>query len=403
MIPSEKNRVEGKNGCSRKPLGIYVHIPFCRQKCRYCDFVSFAKGSGDPDFRQRYIAALKRELARQAVLLKDRYQVDTIYFGGGTPTMLDVGQINDVVEEIFRLFSVVGRDRLEMTIEANPESVDALQCRRMEAGGFNRVSLGVQSLDDALLRRLGRVHDARTAEESFKRIQGCVTDNINVDLMFGLPGQTAGIWRDTLVRVASWEPAHVSFYSLQLEEGTSFYSDYKAGKIDLPPWDVNRQMYRSAVKHLGESGYEHYEVSSTALPGRFCRHNLKYWTMGEYLGVGLAAHSYLENVRSENTADLDAYTAGEFSDKSSAESVEEQIGDYLFTTLRKIYGFEYADFKTRFETDFLSEFGTTTEALIREGLLISDGRSLRFTNRGLDRTNLVLSRLLNREGGSHGK
>lgn len=402
-IQNKDKHIVPSAGFQRRPLGIYVHIPFCRQKCRYCDFVSFPAGSEDPDHHSSYIAALKQELKVKADRFSAQYQVDSVYIGGGTPTMLDVNRINKVVEEISRRFSIVGRDRLELTIEANPESIDELQCRRIRDGGFNRVSLGVQSLSDEMLQNLGRIHDSRMAEESFGRIREIVTDNINVDLMFGIPGQTPAIWDETLEKAKAWKPAHLSFYSLQLEEGTPFYQYYRSGKLELPSWEANRQMYHTAVKRLKKSGYEHYEVSSAALPGRRCLHNLKYWSMADYLGLGLASHSYLDGVRYENTSDLGLYIAGDHLKEISPGNRKERMGDYLFTALRQIRGFELVDFSDRFGVDFCSEYGAAAETLVREGLLICDDISLRFSAQGLDRTNLVLSRLLNHEGGPHGE
>lgn len=378
-------------------LGIYIHIPFCRQKCSYCDFVSFSVGAGAPDLQRSYIEALKREVALQADLWAEKRQVDTIYIGGGTPTTLEPGLIGEVLEEIFRRFSVVGPDRLEMTIEANPESVDTLSCRRLKAMGFNRASLGVQSLNDQVLRSLGRIHDSRCAAESFYRIREIVTDNVNVDVMFGLPEQTTEIWTKTVEQLLLWQPSHVSFYSLQLEEGTLLYNLYRDRKLELPSWACNRAMYHTALELLKQADYEHYEVSSAALPGRRCRHNLKYWSMQEYLGLGLSAHSYLEGVRYENTPALDRYIAGDDLLSADPGSRADRIGDYLFTELRRIEGFEFSDFVRYFGTDFRALYDAPAAALIREGLLLSDGVSLRLSPEGLDQTNIVLGRLLNDE------
>lgn len=380
-----------------------MHIPFCRQKCNYCDFVSFPAEPEDPQRHRLYITALEQELDALADRFGDQYQVDTVYIGGGTPTVLGADQIDRVVRAIFRRFSPVGRDRLELTIEANPESIGELQCRRIRECGFNRVSLGVQSLNDEMLRGLGRIHDSRMARESFDRIRRTVTENINVDLMFGIPGQTPEIWRDTLEQVLDWRPAHLSFYSLQLEEGTPFYQRYRAGAMDLPSWDINREMYHAALDLLARRGYEHYEVSSAALPGFQCRHNLKYWTMEDYLGLGLAAHSYLDGVRYENTPEWDLYTAGSFLKSAEPWDLSDRMGDYLFTELRRIRGFRLADFSGRFGVDFQEEYGAAAEELMREGLLECSGGGLRLTERGLDQTNIVLGRLLNRAGGIHGE
>jgi oxygen-independent coproporphyrinogen-3 oxidase len=186
-----------------------------------------------------------------------------------------------------------------------------------------------------------------------------------------------------------------------LEEGTPFYSRYKSGKLELPSWADNRAMYHAAVDLLKEKGYEHYEVSAAALPGRRCRHNLKYWSMEEYLGLGLAAHSYLEDIRYENTSDLAGYLSGSYCVNTEPGTEEERMGDYLFTELRRIGGFEYSDFALRFGKDFQAVYGAPVSALVREGLLLCDGDTLRFSPEGLDRNNDVISRLLNHEREIH--
>jgi len=369
------------------PLGIYVHTPYCIQKCRYCDFKSFA---ADPDLG--YFEQLCVEIRQFAEQYSNKYFVDTIYFGGGTPTIVDANVQAAVLSAIKKNWQVT--NDAEISIEANPETLTKEKLEGLRNAGFNRISIGVQSLNDEVLKALGRVHTADKAREAVKLAKEYF-DNVSIDLMFGLPSQTLSIFKDTVNEVLEMNLQHISFYSLQLEEGTPMYDDYKNGKIDIPSWESNRNMYHFARGAFKNAGYHHYEVSNMAKPGFECRHNLKYWTMEDYLGFGLGAHSFIENYRLERTVDEligTPLTAGDLK------------GDFIFTQLRLVDGFKLSDYKALFGLSFLQEFKKPLEKLFLDDLVeqTSDGR-LKLTDTGLDNTNNVMEVLLNAGENKNGK
>ncbi len=378
---------------AKKPLGVYVHIPFCIRKCNYCDFVSFAI---DEHTQQKvkadYMEKLQAEIENHRLLAGDQYFVDSIYYGGGTPTTVDAEKYVQSNRQIRDAFP--GAAEVEITIEANPGTLNPHQLQCIEKAGFNRASLGVQSLDDEILLRMGRIHTAGEAKESYHNLRQIIK-NINVDLMFGVPGQTMSVWRETLLRVLDWSPEHLSFYSLQLEEGTPFFTDYRNGAMDIPTWEANREMYHFAVETIKSCGYRHYEISNAAKPGYECRHNLKYWTMQDYLGLGVSAHSYMNGVRRANTSGLTDYNEGRFGGVGETGSRADQIGDYLFTELRLIRGFDLQDYRNRFGSDFWVDHQSAAESLLQGGFLREEGGCVRLTDKGLDHTNPVMERLLN--------
>jgi oxygen-independent coproporphyrinogen III oxidase len=339
-----------------------------------------------------YMKKLQEETDAWGLIAGEKYFVDSIYYGGGTPTAVDAEYYIEMNRRIKGAFP--GGNSIEITLEANPGTLNAHQLDCIRRAGFNRASLGVQSLNDNLLLRMGRIHNSKEAEESYKSLES-VVKNINVDLMFGLPGQTLDLWKDTLCRVLDWNPAHLSFYSLQLEEGTPFYKDYRSGGMDLPSWEENRRMYHFAVETIKAAGYCHYEISNAAKPGFECRHNLKYWTMKDYVGLGASAHSYIDGIRYANSSSLEEYQVGRPGENGKAASRSDQIGDYLFTELRLVQGFELADYRRRFGLEFFADYKNVAEALLDEGLLEKRGSYVRLTEKGMDTTNLVIGRLLN--------
>jgi len=365
----------------RKPLGIYVHIPYCVQKCLYCDFVSYPlkKDGLDGERIAAYCSDLCVDIRRKAKGLNSRYYVDTVFFGGGTPTVAPVSSVISVLDAIRGCFDVLSD--AEISIEANPGTVTTAGLQALADAGFNRVSLGVQSFDDGVLKALGRIHDSHTAQEAFRMVsetrgsRGWAFSR-NIDLMFGVPGQTEDIWESTLKTALKLRPEHISFYSLQLEEGTPLYDSYRLGNTELPSWAENRRMYHTAVRMLKGAGYHHYEISNAAIPGFECRHNLKYWTMADYIGFGTSAHSYIDG-------------------KRTGEELSDPKGDFVFTELRLIDGFDpavyYGMFGSRFEDDHSPSF----EALVSAGLLETRNGRIRFTSQGLDYTNPVMEKLLN--------
>ncbi|MBO4861400.1 MAG: radical SAM family heme chaperone HemW [Firmicutes bacterium] len=356
-------------------LGIYVHVPYCIRKCKYCDFLSFEKAPDDAYFDE---LAEDIKATGNALGNENKYYVDTLFFGGGTPSLASAAQLGKVLDALRESFDVRSA---ETTIEVNPETVTAEKASELRALGFDRISMGVQSLDDKVLAAMGRVHSADKARQAYRILRGAGFKNINLDLIFGAPEQDPAVWQETLAEVLDMRPEHVSFYSLQLEEGTPLYKDYTAGKVDLPSWEENRRMYHHAADALKAAGYHHYEVSNAALPGFECRHNLKYWNMQPYLGFGTSAHSFINGCR------------GELPDLKK-ETVSELKGDFVFTKLRLIDGFDLSDYSGIFGADFLADFSALLPRLIEEGYLEPSGGRLRFTDKGLDSTNIVIQRLL---------
>ena len=370
-------------------LGLYLHIPFCVRKCNYCDFVSFP-GQGT-DVIDAYTGRLCEDIATAGTKYGDRYFIDTVFVGGGTPTLLEPRQAGRILQAVKSSFDCALR---EVTLESNPGTFDGEKLRRYAGAGIDRLSIGVQSLDDRVLKRLGRIHDSETALKAVRAAKS-LRMNFNVDLMLGIPGQTPAVWEDTLLRVIEEGPKHLSFYSLQLEMGTPFYRDFKDGLLELPSWEENRAMYHRALEILKEAGYAHYEISNAALPGYECKHNLKYWTMQDYLGLGMAAHSFLDGRRCFTTSDLKEYLDGPAEPEWETSDGHDRKTDFVFTELRLIEGFRKEDYQNMFGCGFEEDFGSAYEELLREGLLEERDGFVRLTRSGLDKTNPVMERLLN--------
>ncbi len=379
-----------------KPLGIYVHIPYCLKKCSYCDFVSFPKErklSLSPD---DYAYRVCREIEDTPEDIRKGYTVDSIYFGGGTPTCIGTDMIGRILLAIKKNFEVP--EDAEISIEANPETITEKKAENLKALGFNRISMGVQSLDDKVLEKLGRVHDAAKALEAYGILRKSGFENINLDLMLGVPEQTKDIWKDSLDKVVALGPEHISFYSLQIEDETPFYESYRKGDLEIPAWEENREMYSYALEALKRAGYIHYEISNASKPGFECRHNLKYWTMEDYLGFGTSAHSFMKGKRFYNTDDLEYVRRYEETDEE--DEIKDRIGDFVFTQLRLISGIDLEKFRVLFGRDFEDVFGE----LLKDPDLLpyldiqrdNDGKlaGLALSRLGLDNTNKVMERFI---------
>ena len=379
-----------------EPLGIYVHIPYCLKKCRYCDFVSFPIRSCplDPD---SYAYRVCKEIEDTDEDTKKRYIIDSIYFGGGTPTCIGTDLLGRMLLTIKNNFRV--SDDAEISIEANPETVTVKKAENLKFLGFDRISMGVQSLDDKVLQNLGRVHDSAKAIEAYHILRDAGFENINLDLMFGIPGQTMEIWEDSLGRVIDLSPEHISFYSLQIEEGTPFYEEYKEGTLEIPSWEENRAMYALALEKIKAAGYVHYEISNAAKPGFECRHNLKYWTMKPYLGFGTSAHSFLKGERSYNTDDTE-YAKEREESEDEDEKILERMGDFIFTELRLVKGVDTDQFRELFGKNIEDVFGKLLkEGELSEYLEISGDKEgklkgLALNRKGFDNTNYVMKRFI---------
>ena len=371
----------------KEKLGIYIHVPYCVRKCRYCDFFSqpFCAAEKTPG---EYFGLLAEDITAAGSRWSERFAADSVFFGGGTPSAVDPELLCGALGQIGKAFELT--DGAEISFEANPGTISAEGLERYRRAGFNRISLGVQSLDDGVLGAMGRIHSGGEALQAI-RLAKRHFSNVNADLMLGTPGQTLDIWLDSLRRVLDEEPQHISFYSLQLEEGTPFYEDYRAGRLELPSWEENREMYRRGLELIKAAGCVHYEVSNAARPGFECRHNLKYWTMQPYLGLGRSAHSFIDGIR--------------FSEKpmpgpeDAPQSREELEGDFIFTQLRLIRGLDTGLYRELFGSSFEEDLAPAVGELISEGMLCRpDPGHIALTEKGLDNTNPVMQRLLEESG-----
>lgn len=357
-------------------LGVYVHIPFCLKKCNYCDFVSYEQVD------EGYVSHIAREIEEKGLVYGNKYYVDTIHFGGGTPSVLEVEDIGDTISEIGKGFEICDP---EITIEVNPGTVEIEKLKGYRKLGVNRLSIGIQSFDNDNLKLLGRIHTRDMGLRAYEAAREAGFDNINLDLMIGLPGQNM----DDLIRdvesVIALDPEHVSCYSLQYEEGTPLHTSLIKGEIQALSDELDRDMYHEVCDRL--KAYNHYEISNFAKNGYESMHNLKYWSMSDYLGIGVAAHSYIQGVRFANPKRLEEYlkgTKGEFFDVDT-------FSEYMFTGLRKLQGLKLDEIeKICGDLSFLPK----AEGLISEGLLEIDDDRLKLTSKGIDISNRVFMEFL---------
>ena len=401
---------------NKKKLEIYVHIPFCAKKCAYCDFLSFP---GNMRMRREYTDKLLEEIRIQSSFVRE-YQVDTIFLGGGTPSVLDVTDITAIMGTLKEHYDIA--PDAEITIEVNPGTVKMEGLVAYREAGINRVSMGLQSADDTELRYLGRIHTYDEFLKSFQRVRMAGFTNVNVDLISAIPGQTPESWRNTLKKTAMLKPEHISAYSLIVEEVTPFYDRY-GGHVemesyemspeerrhlmalpDLPDEDTEREMYYMTRNCLAEQGYERYEISNYARPGFECRHNVGYWTGTGYLGLGLGASSYLEGCRFHNTSDFQSYVSAHLDDEAEfcqalrqdmeQLSVKSKMEEFMFLGLRLTRGVSVEGFITRFGQSIRNVYGGVIDKLEREGLLEHKNGYYHLTERGLDLSNYAMSLFL---------
>lgn len=373
-------------------MGVYIHIPFCKQKCVYCDFLSFE--CEDVQATDRYVEALLCETEAKGKEYPG-YKVDTVFIGGGTPSILPADQIGRMMAKVRDIFAVC--EDAEITIETNPGTLTVAKLAAYRAAGINRLSMGVQSFDDEILKRIGRIHTEEEARQSFHAARKAGFDNINIDLMFSVPGHSREKWHKTLQQAIAVNPEHISFYSLQLEEGTPLFRAFERGEFKPTSDEEDRVMYHEAIKSFEEAGYEHYEISNVAKPGRESRHNLKYWSMQDYLGIGIGAHSFLDGIRFSNTADMGKYiaAAGQCAyDTYKVNSKRDNAGEFVFTGLRKMKGIALDEFAARFEASFFDFYRAETDEIkeyIENGFLsINDGK-LSLTEKGIDISNEIMA------------
>lgn len=372
--------------------GIYLHVPFCVKKCAYCDFVSFPEQSR----ADAYFQALYKEIAMAAAECGGK-KFDTVFLGGGTPSAVPLEFICAALERIRAEFDL---EISEATIECNPGTVDMGKLAAYRKAGFNRISIGVQSFNDGLLRSIGRIHSARQAEETVKLARSAGFENINIDLMYGLPGQSEKEYIDSIERGGLLGVDHISAYSLILEEGTPLYDWVNEGRIVLPDDDAVYDMHRAGMVRLESLGYKRYEISNYARPGCQCRHNINYWDVGEYIGLGLNSSSALrsksgELIRFKNCESIDNYISEINCGRLPRENVESigrenEMFEWIMLGLRKIEGVELRRFNARFGADVCEVYREAVNKLENMGWLTVDQRFMRLTDRGLDMQNSAL-------------
>lgn len=376
-------------------MGIYVHIPFCIRKCNYCDFLSFAV---DDKIKEQYIAALQGEIRRVAPDYRDRV-VNTIFFGGGTPSSIAAELISEVMLALKANFKV--SSECEATIECNPGTLTLDKAVIYRHAGFNRISFGLQSTDDELLKLIGRIHTYEEFVESYKIARKAGFDNINIDVMEALPGQTYEGFIEGLRKVIALKPEHISAYSLIVEEGTPLY-EHLEDYPEVPDEDTERQMYYMTKEILAEAGYNRYEISNYALQGLECKHNTVYWRRGNYLGLGVGAASLIDEVRFSNTSDMTAYMtdAGTHSVHCNYEELTEAdaMAEFMFLGLRMMEGVSTQAFYEAFGKDIMEVYGKVLDKNIELGLLEgyehNSQVNYRLTTHGIDISNTIMAEFL---------
>ena len=399
-----------------KSLALYVHIPFCAGKCYYCDFLSFADVA--EDIRLRYTEALLQEIAEAAATLPKQsaadFEVSSIYFGGGTPSFIAPVQIERILNHIRDHFHV--RTGAEITLELNPGTVTYDSLKAYKSFGITRLAIGAQSMMNLDLEHLGRVHSVSDFYEAYRNARTAGFRNISVDVMMGLPGQKYADYLNTLREIVACKPEHISSYALTIEEGTPFHEIYGSGRtardnalglfrLDLPDEEEERKMYAETANFLVSAGYHRYEISNFAKndeerPHRYeSKHNIVYWTRGDYLGFGLGASSMIENTRFSNIRDLNAYIEADgdvqkIRENETVLDIRAQIEEFMFLGLRMMRGVSFARFEECFHLSMRELYGAVIDAMCRDGLMQEDEGSVMLTARGVDVSNTVMSHFL---------
>ena len=371
-----------------KNIGIYIHIPFCKSKCLYCDFCSHAPREGEVG---AYIGQLKAHIASYRERLADCV-ADTVYFGGGTPTLLSPQEIGDILHAVRETVAI--DKNAEITIECNPATVSKTELEQLRSAGINRISIGAQSLNDKELKSLGRLHTAEQFVGTFKYARAAGFDNISLDLMYGIPGQTRESWAATLSAALSLEPQHISAYGLRVEQGTPFGNMGDA--LLLPDEDETVQMYLDATRKLADAGIERYEISNFACQGCESRHNIKYWKCEEYVGFGVAAHSFFEGKRYAAPQSFQRYVSGEWMDADSVAVISDLDAEVEFVMLamRLREGVDREQYRARFGCYPDDKYAPRIKMYVERGYIVSDERGFRFTDEGMLVSNSILASIL---------
>ncbi|MCR5704503.1 MAG: radical SAM family heme chaperone HemW [Eubacterium sp.] len=375
----------------KNKIELYIHIPFCIRKCNYCDFLS---APADEETKRNYVSALIREIQQSSC---EEVLVDTIFIGGGTPSILEAEQMEDILSSVRENFHIC--EDAEITIECNPGTVTEEKLLTYKKFGVNRISFGLQSTNNEELRCLGRIHSYEDFLESYELARKCGFDNINIDLMSALPGQTIESYEETVRKVLALNPEHISAYSLIVEEGTALKRQLDRDGYDcLPSEDDEREMYYRTEQLLKEAGYHRYEISNYAKEGLECRHNIGYWKRKEYMGFGLGAASLIGNCRYNNTSDFKCYVnAQDFESvrvNQEQLSLKDQMAEFMFLGLRMMEGIASEEFRTTFQTDLYAVYGDVIDKFIKQKLLVDNKERIYLSPKGIDVSNYVMAEFL---------
>ena len=377
-----------------KFLGIYIHIPFCKQKCYYCDFCS---APAREDTKQKYVLSLIENIRVSSLYFADRV-VDSVFFGGGTPTCLSYEQLDNILEAIKEHYRVA-KDA-EISLECNPATADLNFLQHLRQSGFNRLSIGVQSAHNEELKALGRIHTFEDFQRTYLDSRVAGFENINIDIMYGIPCQTESSFEHTLESIVSFSPEHISAYALKIEPGTVFFKNKE--KLILPDEDSEYNMYKLAVNLLRDAGYRHYEISNYAKNGFESRHNLKYWNCDDYVGLGISAHSCIGRDRYAVISSLKKYITCDFCENSYYTVTEkltsdEFIEEYIMMRLRLGKGLNESDFKSKFGKDIPQKYIDRINTFVKKGYMVSSENGYHFSDDGMYLSNYFLSEILDLE------
>ncbi|MDB2074549.1 radical SAM family heme chaperone HemW [Clostridium paraputrificum] len=372
-----------------KEVALYIHIPFCKQKCFYCDFPSYARKD---DLMSDYIEALLIELKEKI----KAYKVRSLFIGGGTPSYLNEENLRKLMKVMKNINFI---EDAEKTIECNPGTVSEEKFNIMKEGGINRLSFGLQTTKNNLLKGIGRIHTFEAFKDNYNLARSVGFNNINIDMMFGLPNQSVKDWTDSLEEVAKLNPEHISAYSLIIEEGTPFYKLYNEDKLKLPSEEEEREMYKKCKDILIENGYHQYEISNYAKEGKECLHNEVYWMCDEYIGVGASSSSYIDGKRIKNIDDLREYIkrigiSESIVDEEIINTKNDDIEEFMFMGLRMNCGIKEEEFKRRFHTDIDNVYKDVIEGNINKGLLERKRGRIYLTDKGIELSNMVMSDMI---------
>lgn len=381
-----------------KKIGIYLHIPFCKSKCYYCDFISYCNEEYNIN---SYIECMQKEIEIKASELykfaknnNENFEIDTIYIGGGTPSFIKEEYIIKLVSDVKKYFSV--DKECEITIEVNPDTASLEKLVEYKKVGINRISIGLQTTKNELLKEIGRIHNYEKFKDSYNNIKSAGFTNINVDLMIGMPNQNIKDVEKSIQEVIKLAPSHISVYSLIIEEGTKLFEKNNNGELHLPDENLEREMYWKVKEKLEKEGFIHYEISNFAKKGKSSKHNCNCWNQNEYLGIGVAAHSFFNSIRFSNTINVEEYIKNiqENSIQKNQTiheilSLEEKQKEFMILGLRKLEGIQIRKFKEKFGQNPIYIFRNQINKLQNQDLIQIDGDFIRLTNKGLDLANIV--------------